>query len=88
MNSDEKHHNGPIEPGSSGRWGEPVPFDEAIENIVNVRREWASRPEEIERQQLVAAGHAAREVERRRAKGKDVLYGPPDPRKGRLPMTR
>jgi hypothetical protein len=80
---------GPIQPGSAGQWGDPVPFDEAVENIRALREAWQSRPEEIEAQRLRQEGEARRRQERLRAKGKDSgVYGPPDPRKGRLPMTR
>ena len=86
--SDDKQHTGPIQPGSAGRWGEPVPFDQAVQNMLDLRREWASRPEEIERQTRIAEGKAAGTASRLRSKAKEVLYGPPDPRKGRMPMTR
>lgn len=86
MVEDEKHI-GPGQPGGAGIWGEPTPFAEAVRKITALNADWESRPEVIETRRLREEGEARRRAERLRAKG-NLLYGPPDPRKGRPPMTR
>lgn len=66
-----------------------VPLDQAVQRVLELRKEWGSRPEEIDTQNLIRASEAQRREKRRSAKRKgEGVYGPPDPRRGRPPMTR
>ncbi|MSX01581.1 MAG: hypothetical protein F2813_00295 [Actinobacteria bacterium] len=86
--ADDKH-TGPGQPGGAGRWGEPTPFAEAVENMLQLRREWDARPEVVQKKAEDAAATERQRLAKLQAKGKDSgLIGPPDPRKGRVPMTR
>lgn len=63
-----------------------LPMAQVVEKELQRRREYEQRPDVVERRQ-----RAEREAElAREQRGKRVKepYGPPDPRKGRLPMTR
>lgn len=87
--SDDKPHTGPGQPGGAGRWGEPIPFEQAVQDILSLRRSWDARPEVIKQREDDARDLERKRMEKLAAKGKDGgLIGPPDPRKGRLPMTR
>lgn len=88
MGDDEKHM-GPGQPGGAGNWGEATPFEEAVQNILDLRRSWDARPEVIKQREEDARERERRRLEKLTAKGKDGgLIGPPNPRKGRLPMTK
>lgn len=63
-----------------------LPMAQVVEKELQRRREYEQRADVVERRQ-----RAEREAElAREQQGKRVKepYGPPDPRKGRLPMTR
>jgi hypothetical protein len=89
MNDDDKPHTGPIQPGGAGNWGKATPFEEAVQNILALRRSWYARPEVIKQREEDARALERKRMGKLAAKGKDSgVYGPPNPRKGRLPMTR
>ena len=72
--------------GSHGLLGEPVPMDEHVRTAVAWRAIHVL-PAEAEQQRQ----RERREMEKRAAAGrarKSEIIGPPDPRKGRVPMTR
>lgn len=66
-----------------------VPMDAFLRAELTRRKEVANRPETIEAELL--RRHAAEEQKLRKLTGRrkaDAVYGPPDPRRGRPPMTR
>ncbi|RYG86901.1 MAG: hypothetical protein EON59_08845 [Alphaproteobacteria bacterium] len=80
---------GPIQPQGSGRWGAPVPIEQATREILALRREWDARPEVIEQKAAAERLAEERRLAKLAAKNKGSgVYGPVDPRKGRVPMTR
>lgn len=79
---------GPGQPGGAGNWGKATPFEEAVQNILDLRRSWDARPEVIKQREEDARERERRRLENLTAKGKDGGLGPPNPRKGRLPMTK
>ena len=66
-----------------------VPMDAFLRAELDRRKEVAGRPETIEAEAM--RQRAAEEQKLRKLSGRqraDAVYGPPDPRKGRPPMTR
>lgn len=66
-----------------------VPMDASLRAELTRRKEVANRPETIEAESL--SQRAAEEQKLRELAGRrkaDAVYGPPDPRRGRPPMTR
>ena len=66
-----------------------VPMDAFLRAELDRRKEVANRPETIEAEALRM--RAAEEHKLRKRTGRrmaDAVYGPPDPRRGRPPMTR
>lgn len=78
-------------PGPGGAYSHPKALSvaESTQETLRLRAEWAARPEEIEkhRQHQMWTERQAIEKLARRMKD-DGVYGPPNPRKGRVPMTR
>jgi len=66
-----------------------VPMDAFLRAELDRRKEVANRPETIDAEALRQRAAEEQKLRKLAARRRgDAVYGPPDPRKGRAPMTR